>query len=337
MKAIPALDDLVRDILDTPATVAVHQEKMKSGVHRLWCMVDGERRSFVAKRLDPNIARRNELVARRWLPAVGLEEVGPPLLAVAAETDGSRVWHLYGDLGDASLDTTRADARLIERAVAAIARIHTSFAGHRLIPECRLWGGDLGIYFYAASVRDAIASLEFARAQGSSGELVSLCERLLARLEGLADEQDRRAAALGRHGGPETLLHGDLWPMNVMIYPNGRDLHTRLIDWDHAAVGPIAYDLSTFLSRFPLRDRLAVLRIYEERVSREGWSLPPATELNRLFETAELARIANRVVWPALAICDEGAGWAWDELAEVERWFERLEPILPLGDACGQS
>ena len=48
-----------------------------------------------------------------------------------------------------------------------------------------------------------------------------------------------------------------------------------------------------------------------------------------LFETAELARYANRVIWPALAIARDGAAWGFPELAEVESWFEALGPVLP--------
>lgn len=336
MKPSRRLVELLREVLRAPETVEVQEQKVKSDVYRLVCEIDGATRSFVGKRLDPDIARRNELVARRWLPAVGLDEVGPPLLAVAAEPDGSYIWHLYEDLGEAGLDVTNSGSRRIQRAVAAIARIHTSFAGHALIPECRLWGGDLGIYFYAASVRDAINSLEAVRAEKRplGGERSSLCERLLARLAKLTADQSSRAEALSRHGGPETLLHGDLWPMNVMVYASGHEMHARLIDWDHAAVGPFAYDLSTFLNRFPSRDRLPILRLYEQEVGRAGWGLPSPAELNVLFETAELARIANRVIWPALAARDHDADWAFDELAEVERWFEQLTPTLSLDGAC---
>ena len=46
------------------------------------------------------------------------------------------------------------------------------------------------------------------------------------------------------------------------------------------------------------------------------------------METAELGRCANRVVWPALAIAQDGAPWGFAALAEVEGWFESLEPIL---------
>jgi hypothetical protein len=332
-------EELVREVVGVPDTAEVRSEKVKSGVYRLQCEIDGAPRSFVGKRLDPDIARRNELVARRWLPAAGLGEIGPPLLAVAAEHDGSCVWHLYTDLGETGLDATDSGSPRVAHAVVAIARIHIAFAGHALIPECRLWGGDLGIYFYGASVRDAIGSLEALREQGPrlGRERTCLVERLLERLAQHASEQDARADALSRHGGPETLLHGDLWPMNVMVHPNGHDLHARLIDWDHAAVGPVAYDLSTFLTRFPVSDRMPILRRYEQEVGRVGWHLPPAAELNFLFETAELARVANRVIWPALAAYEEGADWAYAELEEVERWFEQLEPLLPLDALCAQS
>jgi hypothetical protein len=339
--ALGTLDGLVREVVHAPETVEVHPTRVKSGVYRLRCTINGTPRSFVGKRLDPNIARRNELVARRWLPAIGLGDSGPPLLAVAAERDASSVWHLYEDLGDCGLDLAPGDPDRVGLAVAAIARIHTRFAGHALIPECRLWGGDLGINFYAASVRDAITSLGAVRAggrgRGLDDERLSLCDRLLARLANLADEHAARAETLDRLGCPETLLHGDLWPMNVMVYENGREVRARLIDWDHAAVGPVSYDLSTFLYRFPESDRTAILRMYEQEVDCAGWRLPSAAELNVVFETAELARIANRVIWPALAARDADADWAFAELQEVERWFEQLAPILPLDDACVQS
>jgi hypothetical protein len=336
--SLDALNGLVRRVVHAPTAVEV-DERMKSRVYRLRCTVNGATRSFVGKRLAPDIARRNELVARRWLPAVGLGDSGPPLLAVAAEPDASSVWHLYEDLGDCGLEDESAESDRVGPAVAAIARIHTRFAGHALIPECRLWGGDLGINFYTASVRDAITSLGAVRARKRrlGSERLSICDRLLARLADLTDECAKRAEALRRHGGPETLLHGDLWPKNVMVHADGRGPRARLIDWDHAAVGPVSYDLSTFLYRFPGRDRSAILGLYEEEIGRAGWRLPSTGDLNVLFETAELGRIANRVIWPALAAREDGADWAFAELREVERWFEQLAPILPLDDAWARS
>jgi len=44
-----------------------------------------------------------------------------------------------------------------------------------------------------------------------------------------------------------------------------------------------------------------------------------------LFDTAEQARYANRVIWPALALVQDHAAWGFPELAEVERWFDALD------------
>ena len=337
--SMPALEALVRRVTHVPAAVKVDGNRMKSGVYRLRCTVDGTTRSFVGKRLEPEIGRRNELVARRWLPAVGLGDAGPPLLAVAAEPDAASVWHLYADLGDCGLEDENVESDRLRLAIAAIARIHTRFAGHALIPECRLWGGDLGINFYATSVRDAITSLGAVRARKRrlGSERSSLCDRLLARLAELVDERPMRAEALRRFGGPETLLHGDLWPKNVMVHAGGREERARLIDWDHAAVGPVSYDLSTFLYRVPGHSRVPILRLYEAELGRAGWRLPSTADLNVLFETAELARIANRVIWPAVAAREDDPDWSFAELREVERWFEQLTPILPLDEACVRS
>jgi hypothetical protein len=327
--SVAAPQQLARAFVGASASLEVRDERIKSDVYRMWCTSRGATQSFVAKRLDPDIAHRNELVCRRWLPAVGLGDAGPPLLAVAAETDGSSVWHLYEDLGDCGLDAADADG--VGIAIATIARIHSRFIDHALIPECRLWGGDLGISFYTSSVRDAITSLRALLARGprlDSGR-AGVCDRLETRLTRLFDERDARTEALARGGGPETVLHGDLWPMNVMVVSHDERRSARLIDWDHAAVGPVSYDLSTFLSRVPSQRRRPILDLYEDEVRHAGWRLPSPADLNVAFETAELGRIANRVIWPAVAAWETNAAWAFDMLAEVERWFEQLTPVLP--------
>src|SRR5438034_3991320 len=65
-------------------------------------------RSVIVKRLEPAIAQRNELLANRWLPAVGLGHISPALLGVAADPKGRCVWHIYEDLGEGALDPQRA-------------------------------------------------------------------------------------------------------------------------------------------------------------------------------------------------------------------------------------
>ncbi len=282
-----------------PTARVIDQRRLKPRVYRLRVEANGSVRSLVLKRLEPGVAQRNQLVVKRWLPAIGLSEASPPLLGVAAERNGVWVWHVYDDLGDCTLDTRTADRRGIETAVEVIAQLHTRSAGHTLLPECRLYGGDLGMHFYTANVRDAIHSLESLQppAVELSPERVALRDRLLARLNQRLDDQSYRAHTMAELGGPEVLLHGDLWTTNILVCSAEDGLRVRLIDWDHAGVGPISYDLSTLLYRFPPADRYWILDAYHSSLGRLGWRLPPVADLNLLFETAEWARWANRVIW----------------------------------------
>jgi hypothetical protein len=301
-------------------------------VYRLCLALNDNVRSLVVKRLEPSIAWRNHLVVTRWLPAIGLGANGPTLLGTAAERNGRCVWHVYEDLGDWALDASKADPERVQVAVDLIAQVHTRFARHPLLPECRMHGGDVGIYFYSSNVRHAIYGLEALRppAVELSPERMALRDRLLQRMYALLDEQTSRAQALADLGGPETLLHGDLWTTNTFVVPTAHGPQARLIDWDHVGVGPASYDLSTFLYRFSPHDRWWILDCYRQAVERAGWRLPSAQALNLLFDTAECARYAGRAVWPAVALLHDRADWGFAELAEVEQWFEALEPVLPV-------
>jgi thiamine kinase-like enzyme len=341
---LPELREFLQELLGGPNVTGVllRQQTLQprgERVFRLCFVVDGKERSVIVKRLSPEIARRNELVARRWLPAAGLQETGPPLLGSVAARQGHCVWHVYDDLGSWELDPKNPKRAQVESAVRLIARIHLRFARHPLLGEIRLHGGDLGMHFYETNVRDAITVLE---AWNPTTEHSGLRGRLLKRLRGLRDDSFRRAQALADLGGPETLLHGDLWAINVFVIPTmgaqeaGIDGLTqreprwrpRLIDWDHAAVGPATYDLSTFLMRFPAKHRSWVLDLYQRELQADGWTLPAAEDLNFIFETHEYARFANRIIWPAIGLVQDNADWGIAALKEIEQWFEQLEPVL---------
>lgn len=325
------LRGLLQELLDGPEAHGrlIDEQTLQpraSRVFRLRFVIHGQPRQVIVKRLKPEVGRRSEFVAKRWLPAVGMGENGPALLGSIAEPGGSCVWHVYDDLGPCELDVTCIDREKVSAAIKLVARLHMQFARHGLLGEVRLHGGDLGIHFYAANVRDAIYALE---ACPPSLEQAPLRDDLLQRLSRLLQELPQRAQALETWGGPETLLHGDLWHINIFVIPTHNGLHVRLIDWDHASVGPASYDLSTFLMRLPLQERSWVLDVYRHETSGAGWYLPPPQKLNLLFETAEYARLANRIIWPAIALVQDRATWAWDSLGEIHQWFEDLAPVLP--------
>ena len=209
------------------------------------------------------------------------------------------------------------------------------FAEHPLLAECRLYGDDFGPHFYISGVKDAIRVLEALLADHKrlSAERTALLHRLLLRVQLLLEQQLERVNVMAEFGGPETLLHGDLWPINVLVEGESDALHARLIDWDHVGVGPISYDLSNFLGHFPVQDRQWILEVYLETLDGLGWRCLPDTDWNLLFDTAEYARLAKTVTWAAIGALDGLADWAFDDLNALDQWFEMVEPLLPSGCA----
>jgi len=299
-------------------------------VYRLGFEVAGGSRVLVVKCMNLPRAVRNQLVATRWLPAGDLGGAGPVLLGVAAERGAECVWHVYEDFGDRTLDTVNPERSRVEAAIDLIAELHVRFAEHPLLPECRMYGKDMGMTYYLANIRDAIRGLESLRPPSvhlDSGDL-ALRDRLLRRLYKLLDEGPGRARVMAEAGGPETLLHGDLWPENIREVPTPDGLWTRLIDWDATGVGPPTYDLSTFLYRFSAQHRPWIVDRYQQAVAPLGWHAPTTRDLSLLLETAEISRIANCLIWPCIEAVQAHADWVFEKLAEMETWFESVEPAL---------
>jgi len=313
-----------------PATL-VARETLKPRVFRLRFLIDGRERSLVAKRMSPEHARRNQLAIRRWLPEVGLGGLAPGLRGVAAAPDGSWVWQVYEDLGPWELERGTPDPDRVAAVVREVATLHARFASHPVLAECRLHGENRDPSHLGTMVRDAIRALERLRPQhlAPGTAAAEVRDRLLARLYRLHAEAPARARALSEWGGPETLLHGDLWTSNAFAEPVEGGFRVRLIDWDRTGVGSASYDLSAFLLRFPPGERDGIVALYRRAVGEAGWHMPGRRELNHLFETAEFARYANRAIWPALALLRDGAPWGLDELLAVEGWFRALTPVLP--------
>jgi len=330
---LPELRSVLDEVLDGSRVTGrlTNQQCLKlQKVYRLSFEIGGSARTVVVKSVNLQRAVRNQLIATRWLPAAGLAHRGPVLLGIAAERSTECVWHIYEDFGDRTLNTVNPERSRVEAAVDLIAQLHVSFAEHPLLPECRMYGKDMGITYYLANLRDAIRGLESLRppvVEVDSAKL-ALRDRLLRRLCKLLDDGSDRARVMAEVGGPETLLHGDLWPKNILAVSTPDGLQTRLIDWDATGVGPPTYDLSTFLYRFPAHLRPWILDRYRQAAAPMGWEMPATRDLSLLLETAEISRIANCLVWPCIEAVHAQADWAFDSLAEIETWFEPVEPAL---------
>jgi hypothetical protein len=309
-----------------PAARPLAEERLGRRVGRVR-LSGGSRASLVVKRVDRVAARKTELLSRRWLPAVDLADHGPPLLAGAPGPGGS-VWQVFEDLGDRTLSADPLPPWALASATAPIARLHVSFAGHRLLPEWVDEFGGLDDRFYADWVQEAARALGTIRPPRLPRDRLALRERLSRRVDALLAQEPARSRRLREAGWPLTLLHGDLWPQNVLL-PSGDGRRARLIDWDRACVGPVVYDLSTFVARLPPPARLPALRLYRRAVGAAGWRLPGPAELNDAFETAELARLASCLVSPAEAAAGD-ADWGFEELGAIDAWFAELRPALPV-------
>jgi hypothetical protein len=319
-----ALGELLRD--GARPGDGLQLERLKPAVYRLKVGSD-TRPDLVLKRHPPAVAQTDRLVVERWLPALDLGDGCPQLVAAVAEREGCWVWHVYEDLGDGNLAAERLPWRL-DAAVDFMAQLHGRAARHPLVPEVRWRARDHGVHFFASNVRDAVAALEALATppRDVPPEFAGARERLLQCLYRLHDDMQRRLRLMEEAAGPDTLLHGDLWPKNVFVSMTPAGPRARLIDWDHVGVGPASYDVSTFLYQSAPEERPTILRRYREAVGRMGWRLPDHGTLNVLFHTAECARYAHCVVWAAMALLHDGAEWGIGELMDFEHWFRALRP-----------
>jgi len=309
-------------------------------VYRVHFEIGAGTRSLIVKCLPLGRSERERLASQQWLPRLGLAEYAPPLLGVAVDRHGAIAWHVYEDLGPHALVGAMSDPQRVAAAIDAIARVHVRFSQHAILAECRLAGGGLGAHFFEASLRDAQRNVErMLRAPNVGERGRAVAAQLRTRLQRVVGEQPERSRLLLDRGGPETLLHGDLWTRNILTIPRPPGFHVRLIDWDHCGVGPVVYDLAAFLRRFPIQERRRLLEAYRGHVASMAWVWPTVAELNDMFDTAELARFANSITWRVVAIAQADPApapeWAIEDLEGIDGWFDNLCAVLPVDDARG--
>lgn len=302
----------------------VAHDLLKPRVHRLTFETRDGLVAVVAKRLPPRTARAVALALERWLPGAGMGWACPRLCGVATDRAARRTWHVYEDVHGAGVDVRDVARAHIEAVAELLAELHCRFSGHRLLGECRRYGDDLGAAFFTRELARAVTLTRSITA--SEEDQREVRDRLLGRVEQLQSEADHRLAVLARSAGPDTLLHGDVWPTNALVLDAGNGPWARLIDWDHVGVGPVTYDLSTFVYRFAAADRPAVVRAYRAAAARRGRLLPPDRELDVLLDTAERARYACCVAGAARNAL-RGEPGAFAQLADIDDWFADLDAV----------
>ncbi len=125
---------------------------------------------------------------------------------------------------------------------------------------------------------------------------------------------------------PQVLVHRDFMPRNLMRADDG----AAVLDFQDAAIGPIAYDaLSLFKDAFlswPAERVDAWLRHYHARALAAGLPLPP---LERFLRDAELMGVQRHLkvigIFSRLHYRDQKPKY----LTDVPRFFVYLDDVLP--------
>ncbi|MDQ3379157.1 MAG: aminoglycoside phosphotransferase family protein [Actinomycetota bacterium] len=148
----------------------------------------------------------------------------PALVPDVLALDASRGWMLMRELPGTQIG--ELEMREWSDALRAAAGVH------------RAWSGRTGDLFAlgAQDRRLAVLTVEIEGAFEAVGLVGS--DRAVSQLETRCEE-------LGEGPLPQTLVHGDLHPWNVMV--DGDDL--RIFDWSDACVTHPLFDLPTFLQR----------------------------------------------------------------------------------------
>jgi hypothetical protein len=227
---------------------------------------------LVVKYADPTadltIAATGGVDRERLLWASGALDRLPPGVGHAIvdvfEQDGSTVT-VMRDLGDAVPGWTRTlTAGECDRVLNALAGLHTAYAGN--VPD--------GLCPLETRLTLLSPLMESSPANPLPGLVVRGWERFAEIVEpsvvdavlALHNDPAPLATAL-RHGG-STMLHADLWLVNLAILPD----EIVFLDWALATEGPPALDLAVFLSGSaahvePTRKELiSSFRAYDDRI-----------------------------------------------------------------------
>lgn len=148
----------------------------------------------------------------------------PRLVPEVLAVDVPRGWVLMRELRGTQIGDD--DTERWSDALQVIARIHRDWS-HRYDELLVLGAQDRTLARLASEIRPAFEAVEIASEDEMASALERRCEEL----------------ALGPL--PQTLVHGDFHPWNVMV--DGEDL--RIFDWSDACISYPLFDLPTFLER----------------------------------------------------------------------------------------
>jgi Phosphotransferase enzyme family len=250
--------------------------------------------------------RREVETYRRILAPAG---IGPRCLAAVVEGGGSRCWLLIERVPGVELWQV-GELEVWEQVARWLGGLHARFAGRA--GELRSANPHL-LEHTAGSFRAwgarAIAALEASRdARGPA---------LASALERYGEVADALAAV------PRTLVHGELYPSNVLVVRAQRPLGVYPVDWEMAAVGPGPLDLAALSGGWSPDERRSIALGYLDGLGAAAW---PGADQDRFM--AELARCR-------LHLAIQWLGWAPGWRPPPEHAHDWLGEALALCEELG--
>ncbi|MDQ3671439.1 MAG: aminoglycoside phosphotransferase family protein [Actinomycetota bacterium] len=215
----------------------------------------------------------------------------PEVLAVELE----RGWMLMREVpGTLICDL---DVERWSEALPSAAAIHLHWAG-RADELFQLGATDRTLAALASEIRSTFEAVELVVDDRTASRLEEACEEL------------------SRGPLPQTLVHGDLHPWNVMA--DGNEL--RIFDWSDACVSHPSFDLPTFLIR---RADVAARRALLDAYLDEWTSVASRDELLRAYALAEpLAHVHHAISYLQISeALEPDDRWWFDDAPK--RWLDR--------------
>lgn len=246
-------------------------------------LADGTTLPVIFKRLQPGPEAdiRRECEVRTYRRLLAGRRFGAPLLYAWLDDDvHGQYWLFLEDVGDWVLDYCKRDSW--ERAFRWQAQLHARYLGREDELAALDCLGEHGPGFYRNLARTAGASLlRFGTA------------RQLARFDALVDRGlERTVARLARL--PRTLIHGDLSGQNLAVQPDGR---IRPIDWEWAAIGLPAWDLTRLLAGWPPAAKARFVAAYLDELALHTAEPPDPADLNLAVTHCRILRALWYLRW----------------------------------------
>lgn len=258
-------------------------------IHRLRvCLSTGEELPVVFKQLKalPNRpqAGREVLIYRRFLS--GGRFSAPYLYASVHDESQGRFWLLLEDVGRQPLESRPREDWLA--AVLCLARLHAAYLGRADELRALEWLGELGPEHYHWLAGTARHNLESAADEAA-----------LTQFDRLMQGYERLVGCLMCQ--PQTLIHGDIFPWNLLLQPGPR---VRLIDWESTTLGPPAWDLARLLDGWG-REKSAFLTEYFNEVERHSNAALDKSAFTAAFRMSAVPVVLLHLAWSAEDLRDQ--------------------------------